>query len=190
MKTESQWDQQIQSAVECLKEGKIIAYPTEAVFGLGCDPRNQQSVLTLLSLKKRSVTKGLILIAADWQQVIEFINPEAQPLIETVKKIGEKPMTWVFPASTSVPSWIQGNHSGVALRVSNHPVVKQLCSIFNYPIVSTSANLEGAKPALNPHEVESFFKHQICCIINAPIGHLTQPTEIREALSGKGLRKG
>lgn len=171
---------------QLLTHGGIIAYPTEAVYGLGCDPFNETAVKKLLAIKQRSIGKGLILIAADYSQIEDLIIPGDN--IEAIKKTWPGPNTWVFPATNKVPKWITGDFNSIAVRITNHPIAKKLCEEFQKPIVSTSANLSNEPPvktwqALNPNIL-----NQIDYVIKADVGKEINPSIIRDAVSGRLLR--
>ncbi len=180
----------IQPAVEVLKRGGIIAYPTESVYGLGCDPFNEKAVMRLLGLKKRSVEKGLILIAADWEQVKSLVKPIKPYLLKRVLATWPGPVTWTFPAAHGLPQWIRGAHSTVAIRVTAHPIASELCRVFNQPLVSTSANIEGQPPVVKDEDIEKIFPEGIDGVVTGSLGGLAKPTEIRSALTGETLRAG
>ena len=176
------------TAVTVLRNGGVIAYPTEAVYGFGCDPFNQTAVTKLLTLKKRNPRKGLILVASNFAQIEHLIMPIAPQLLAHVLETWPGPFTWVFPASQLVPAWIRGDHNTVALRVSAHPIVKQLCDQFCGPIVSTSANLEGELPTRDYRATHIAFKDAVDVIIKGAVGKLARPTEIRDAITNEVLR--
>jgi L-threonylcarbamoyladenylate synthase len=169
--------------IAVLQSGGIIAYPTEAVYGLGCDPFNEDAVKRILQLKQRTPDKGLILIAANWDQIKGLVADVSQAILQKVLATWPGPTTWLLPASAKVPSWIKGDHSSIALRVSAHPVVQQICSAYGGPIVSTSANVADQLPARNIHEVLQQFPHGIDFMVPGEVGPLSQPTTIRDALT-------
>ncbi len=175
-----------QAAATC-NEGGVIAYPTESVFGLGCDPLNQQAVYKILQLKNRSVDMGLILIASNIEQLMPFIDitPSQKKKLTTTESI-----TWLVKASNYTPEWITGKHNKVAIRISMHPVCKQLCEYTNYPLVSTSANPSGHKPAKNNLQVVSYFRNSIDYLLPGKTGELKKPTEIRDLETNRIIRKG
>ncbi|MBX9586209.1 MAG: threonylcarbamoyl-AMP synthase [Gammaproteobacteria bacterium] len=179
----------IDEAVTALKQGDVIAYPTEAVFGLGCDPFNKTAVERLLSLKRRSVSKGLILIASDWNQISSLTRPIDESTMNRAQNTWPGPYTWIFPASDSVPPWIRGDYPGIALRVTQHPLASALCEAFGGPIVSTSANLEGTPPAKAVEDLVNIFPTGIGVILAGPLGDSENPTTIRDVLTGDFLRK-
>jgi len=178
----------IKKAVAILRQGGIIAYPTEGVYGLGCDPFNEKAVLRLLKLKQRSVDKGLILIASQWTQLENLVKPIAKKLLSKVQATWPGPVTWVFPAINKAPAWICGAHDSVAIRVTNYPVAYALCEAYGRPIVSTSANLEGQPVTRNSKEVRKQFPRGIDFILPGTAGNLKSPTMIRDILTGKVLR--
>lgn len=178
----------VKTAVETLKKGGLIAYPTEAVFGLGCDPFNESAVLRLLELKDRPVSKGLILIAANWSQLENLVLPISPERFAIVQKTWPGPYTWVFPASKEAPTWICGAHPNLAVRVTAHPVAKLLCAAFGGPLVSTSANCSGEEPARCQKDIIKLFNHKLDFIVSGKVGGLSKPTEIRDAETGQLLR--
>jgi L-threonylcarbamoyladenylate synthase len=175
-------------AVKVLREGGIIAYPTEGVFGLGCDPFNETAVLRLLKIKRRRVEKGLVLIASSWDQVKNLIKTGLFKSC-TIKPNSKKPITWVFPATKKVPSWVSGEFDSVAIRVTLHPVAKKLCQDFGGSIISTSANLVGKNPAKNLKQVSEQFASVVDFIVSGRVGNLKKPTEIREIKTNKLIRE-
>lgn len=177
-------------AVRALRARGLIAYPTEAVFGLGCDPNDEAAVLRLLAAKHRRVEKGLILAAADLDQLLPYITPLDAVRTERLRDTWPGPVTWLVPASDRCPTWIRGRHSAVAVRVSAHPVVRDLCRRFGGPIVSTSANRAGREPARDARSVRRAFGPVLDAIVNAPVGGAEKPSEIRDLASGRIIRAG
>jgi L-threonylcarbamoyladenylate synthase len=178
----------IYKAVEILKNGGIIAYPTEAVFGLGCNPFNELAVVKTLQIKKRPIDKGLILIASDWQQIKELTAPIPESLLNKVFATWPGPTTWIFPASPKAPHWITGTYNSIALRITAHPIAKQICEEYGGAIVSTSANIEGMPPAINTTQVAAIFGNNVDFIMPGTVGDLTKPTVIIDVLSDRILR--
>lgn len=180
-------DNAYRQAIKILQTGGIIAYPTEAVFGLGCDPFNEKAVKKIIDLKQRSIEKGLILIAANWEQI--------EPLVQPTKNLWPKafatwpgPTTWLFPASSKCPKWITGKYDSVALRITAHQEAKTICEHFGGPIVSTSANVEGEPPAKTKSELSAKLLTSIDFILPGTIGECQQPTTIVDLLTDKVIR--
>lgn len=174
--------------IDILHQGGVIAYPTEAVFGLGCDPENEAAVMRLLQLKQRSIAKGLILIAATWEQVSPYAKPLPEEMLQSALSVSG--VTWVFPAASHAPPWITGQYDSIALRVSAHPVVRELCQLFGKPLVSTSANREGLPPARSVQEVMVTLGDHLDAVVVGELGGRLKPTEIRDILTGQVLRPG
>ena len=181
--------QVITQAVAALENGNVIAYPTEAVYGLGCDPFNPTAVEKLFSLKQRPSSKGLILIAAHRAQIQPLIAPDQAILWDDINNSWPGPVTWVFPASDKVPAWISGEHHSIALRVTNHAIAHALCEAFNQPIVSTSANPTAQAPAKTAQQIQDYFPYGIEYVVDSECGTETKPSVIRDALTGNILRK-
>jgi L-threonylcarbamoyladenylate synthase len=180
----------LDAAVAVLRRGGVIAYPTEGVWGLGCDPFDESAVLRLLALKQRPVDKGLILVAGSLGQLDGLADWDALPpgLRDEVQASWPGPHTWIVPASARVPRWIRGGHEGVAVRVSAHPVVVALCEAFTGALVSTSANLAGDPPPRSRAELTSRIGDAVDLIVAGETSGLAQPTVIRDARNGRQLR--
>lgn len=170
-----------------LQAGEIIAYPTEAVYGLGCDPLNETAVMMLLALKHRPVQKGLILIAANLEQLEPYI--ELNPVVyERFQQSGDNPVTWVVPAKAWVPFWLTGDHASLAVRITRHPIARQLCEVFGGPLVSTSANPAGKPSVKDLKKLRKYFPRPAFYIIPGALGGLTKETTIINAETGERLR--
>nr|WP_279237471.1 Sua5/YciO/YrdC/YwlC family protein [Dyella sedimenti] len=178
------------AAAALLRRGGVLAYPTEAVFGLGCDPHDQAAFERLFALKQRPPTQGVLLIAADVGQVERYIDRAALPreVFEQVLSSWPGPYTWVFPRSAEVPSWVAGGHAGIALRVTAHAPAAALCRTFGGALVSTSANPHGQPPARSAATVEAYFGEALDGLLDAPLGGQERPTAIRDAISGAIIR--
>lgn len=176
-------------AVRTLDAGGIIAYPTEFVFGLGCYPENFDCVAKILLIKCRSVNKGLILIAASMEQIQPYVEYANDAMLQTVRKTWPGSVTWVLPAKKDVPYWITGKKATIAVRVSAHPIVQDLCFKTGV-IISTSANPSGYPPASSAMKVRNYFGSMVDYIVPGETGGNRLPTEIRDASTGQILRVG
>lgn len=179
----------IQRTAHLLWGGAVVAYPTEAVWGLGCAPHNEQAVRRILSLKSRSVEKGLILVGSSMAQFDYLLQYLTQEQRNTMAATWPGPYTWLVPdLADQVPDWIKGKFSSVALRVSDHPLVAGLCDAFGGPIVSTSANPQGLQPAMENWQVRRYFGKRVDVITPGVVGGNNKPSEIRDLLSGQIIR--
>ncbi|MEJ2529580.1 MAG: Sua5/YciO/YrdC/YwlC family protein [Gammaproteobacteria bacterium] len=178
----------LREAARCFHQGGILAYPTEAVFGLGCDPLNWYAVQRLLAIKHRPLDKGLILIAADYNQLLPFIRPLSSAQMQPLFDSWPGPTTWLLPAADGLPFWLRGRHETVAVRVTKHPVAATLSLACNSPLVSTSANISTRNPAANPTQVRDRLVGMADCIIHGQTGGSKTPSVIRDAESGVIIR--
>lgn len=180
-------DFKTRNAVRHLKAGEVIAYPTEAVYGLGCDPLNENAVMSLLDIKQRPVDKGLILIASSLQQLRPYLILN-QAMIERVMPTWPGPVTWVIPAQPWVPVWLTGAHESLAVRITDHPIARGLCDRYGGPIVSTSANASTRPAIKQARKLVQAFSGSGIFILHGPVGGLKQETAIYDAVSGNRLR--
>lgn len=174
-------------ARRAVAEGGLIAYPTEAVYGLGCDPMNEDAVARLLAVKRRPLHKGLIVLAADLEQLLPFLAPLNAALERKLDQTWPGPVTWILPASPATPFWLTGNRPSLAVRVTNHPLAAELCAACG-PLVSTSANVTGSAPARTALQARLRLGPSIDVVVPGTVGGLLQPTEIRDGLSGNIVR--
>jgi L-threonylcarbamoyladenylate synthase len=175
-------------AAHILHRGGIIAYPTESVFGLGCNPLDESAVMRLLALKRRDPAKGVILIAHSYEQLRKYTGPIPADRLAEVERHWPGPSTWLLPAAPWVPDWLTGRHSTLAMRVTAHPLASALCREAGMPLVSTSANLSGRPPARTPLQVRLRCGNDFDLLLHGATGGLAQPTPIRNALTGARLR--
>jgi L-threonylcarbamoyladenylate synthase len=183
---------ELAKVVAALQQGKVIAYPTEAVFGVGCDPDNNEAIALLLQLKQREKAKGLILIAADYQQLRPYIDDTQLTTAQRERMLQSwpGPVTWVVPARHNLSDWLTGQFESIAVRVSDHPTVRQLCQAFGKPVTSTSANLSGEPACRDSQQVLAQLGQHMAVIINEPVGGRLNPSEIRDVFTGHIIRAG
>ncbi|AJQ92653.1 L-threonylcarbamoyladenylate synthase [Gynuella sunshinyii] len=178
----------ISKAIRHLSQGHIIAYPTEGVWGLGCNPFNRHAVQRILDIKHRPEHKGLILITSK----VEYVNPWLSNLPEENRQIvlasWPGPHTWVFPEMGLLPKWITGKHASVAIRVSAHPLVRELCNAWGGLLVSTSANVATRPAAVRRVQIQKTLANQIDYILPGETSGLNKPSQIRNALTGAQIR--
>lgn len=179
---------QLRQAARVIHRGGIVAYPTEAVFGLGCDPLNAEAVQRLLALKQRPVEKGLILIAADLDQLLPYIAPLSPAAEAQLAATWPGPHTWLLPARADTPRWLRGEHDTIAVRVTNHPLAAALCRAAGQAIVSTSANRAGQRPATTALQVRRQFGDQLDMVLRGRLGQTNKPTTIRDLKTGRVIR--
>jgi len=175
-------------ATAWVARGGLIAYPTEAVYGLGCDPENGHAVRRLLALKARPERKGLILIAADWAQLEPYVQTLEPATMAAIHATWPGPVTWLLPARRETPRWLTGEHQTLAVRVTDHPLAAALCRQWGGPLVSTSANRASQPPARTALGVRRALGPGVDYLLVGPCGGNERPSSIRDARTGAVLR--
>lgn len=177
---------------QVLHDGGVIAYPTEAVYGLGCDPDNDTAIHKLLEIKNRSWKKGLILVAADLNQLMSYIDLSAltQTQLSDVEQKWPGPFTFVMPTFKHISPLLRGEFDTIAVRVSAHKGVQEICRAFGKPLVSTSANLASMPPAMSHLDVVNELGAKLDALVIGELGQERQPSTIIDARTGKILRQG
>jgi len=176
--------------IQALKDGKLVVYPTEAVWGIGCDPMNEAAFSLLLEAKNRPLHKGVILIAKDYSQVLPFIADEKIPMDKRAEILSSwpGPFTWLLPASQNAPEYITGGSELIAVRVTNHPTVRRMCDEFGGAIVSTSANLSGEPTPDTLKGVIDMFADKVAVYVDESLGANKSPSKITNGMTGEVIR--
>lgn len=175
-------------AVNYLRDGGLLAYPTEAVWGLGCDPFSEAAVMRLLALKKRRRDMGLIMIAASMAQLELFLVGMPASDRQRLAASWPGPQTWLVPNNGCAPVWVTGGRETLALRVTNHPVAAALCRAYGGPLISTSANPHGFRPATSLLKLNLYFHGQLDYVLPGSLGGLKSPTPIKNLKTGEVIR--
>lgn len=181
----SSW--KLRQAIRTLHDGGIIAYPTEAIYGLGCDPWNIKAVQQLLNIKQRPWQKGLILIAADFNQLQDFIAPVSAEILKQLEASWPGATTWLLPAATGTPFYLTGEHNTIAVRVTAHKQTAELCRQFGGAIISTSANVTGLHPTKTSHHVR-WKLPELDYILTGICSGDKYTSMIKDAQTGKTIR--
>ncbi len=178
----------LRPALDCLLQGGVIACPTEAVWGLSCDPLDEEATWRLLALKNRPVEKGLILVGSDIEQFTGLLEgtPEAQRRKLELSWPG--PNTWLVPHHERIPPWVHGDHDTVAIRVTDHPLRAALCRAWGGPLVSTSANPAGRRAPVNAFQVMRYFRDRLDYLLPGEVGGAGRPSVIRDLATDRVLR--
>lgn len=178
------------TAAGIIHQGGVIAYPTEACFGLGCHPENKQAIERIRELKSRSMEQGFILVSDALERLLGYLDWDAldRARQDEIRANWPGPVTWLIPGSEGVGPELTGSHDTLAVRVSAFASVRELCSRAASPLVSTSANLRGQPPLTSAAEVASVFGERIDYIIDLPVEGLENPSRIVDARTGKTIR--
>ncbi|HCI74939.1 MULTISPECIES: L-threonylcarbamoyladenylate synthase [unclassified Psychrobacter] len=198
----------VTQAAKWLKEGQLLAYPTESVWGIGCDAYDEAAVQRILSIKRRPQAKGMIVITDSAERLKPLLEPleegQRQQIIkswqantDSIELQGKQAHTWLLPIpqtlEKTIPPWITGQHQTVAVRVIAHPMIRQLCQQLvdvQNPfglLVSTSCNPSGQPPAMTFTDAYGYFGEQISYLQAETLGY-TLPSQIRDATTGLVIR--
>lgn len=170
-----------------LIKGGVIAYPTESVYGLGCDPNNLQAVQRILDIKKRPAHKGLILLVSDIGQAFPYIQALSASQLELVRQKQTRATTWLMPKNNTISPLLSGKHDKIAIRITQHPIAQAICEKLNGALVSTSCNLAGKSELKTVLEVRNKMHGQLDKVINGVCGG-QKPSQIIDLLSGQVIR--
>ena len=173
-----------------VRKGGVIAYPTEAVFGLGCRPADPAAFERILEVKNRDIGKGVIVITDDLARVAHWLEPVPEAMQALAEASWPGPHTWLWPARASCPAWLRGSHTRLAVRVTAHPAVRALCATAGSALVSTSANRSGDPPCRDSECVQQFFGGRVDGILDLPCGGADAPSSIRDMMTGAWVRGG
>ena len=177
---------EIKKIHQILVSGGVIAYPTESVFGLGCDPSNEQAILKIMEIKKRKLEMGLVLLTPSLEIVSDWVNMNDKQ-IRIFSSPSPRPTTYIVPASVYAPKWLVVKNT-LAIRLSKDPFIKNICGMLGLPIVSTSANLHGEQPCRSADEVEKIMGCKLDYIVFKKTGPFNNPSTIVDLSSGKTIR--
>ena len=172
------------AASEIIKNGGNAIYPTEGIYGIGCDPFNKSSVEKIFDIKGRDLTKNFIILASNIKYLKRIIDNN---LFKNKALIDGSFTTWVVPTNKDCPLWLSTNKS-IAIRITNHPVVDELCENIGGPVISTSANCSNQKYTDNITAIENIFDGKIDCIVKGQLGNEKKSSMIKDILTNKILR--
>ena len=177
----------IRLAAHHIRHNGIIIYPTETVYGLGCDPKSYSAVASLNALKQRSNQAGFLLLASDITQLSSFIiNPTDQQI--NLINDTEVATSWITQAHPQAPSWLVATDGTIGFRITKHPVTKALCEQLKHPLISTSANYKGELPAANALQCHRNFRGVVNFILSSNIKSDGTPSVIRNLSNGSRIR--
>lgn len=199
----------IKEAAAWLKKGRLLAYPTESVWGIGCDAFDKAAVERILAIKQRRQSKGMIVVTDSAERIEPLLahlnDKQRQTVLDSWYHCNQmQAHTWLLPLADTleltvpIPSWITGAHDSVAVRVIAHPLIQQLCAQMVAPtnpygfIVSTSCNPSGHPPALSLAQAQAYFADnefadQMAYLQGETLDY-TLPSQICDALTGEIIR--
>jgi len=171
---------------DVLIHGGLIAFPTESIFGLGCDPSNKKAVEKLKKIKNRPQEMGFILLTPNLATISPWIDPDKKQT-KIISTSVQRPTTYIVPASESAPPWLTTNNT-LALRINKDPIIQSLSDMLGLPIISTSANRHGDAPCMSAGEVQKNMGPVLDYIIEGEKGSFKRPSTIINLCSGKTIR--
>ncbi len=158
---------QINRLGKAVLQGAVFAYPTDTIWGFGCHPLDASAVMQILAIKQRSVHKGLILLASDLRYIEPYIHPDiSRPNRLRLQQMNDQPTTWLVDANPDCPYWLRGEFTTIAIRLTRHGFVRQMCDAISAPLVSTSANRSGRAPVRNTIQARRQFAGELDFIVH------------------------
>lgn len=200
---------QVAQASDFVTQGNLLAYPTEAVWGIGCDPFNEAAVLQILAIKNRPIEKGMIVIAPTIDSIQAFFSclsvkqkqvilTSWQPSLQDYQRLQNQATTWLFPIPNDlaipIPKWVTGGRDSLAIRVIAQPSISRLCQQLISPnnpygfLISTSCNPSGKPPAKDFTQAYAYFADSVGYLVDETL-HFTQPSQIKDAITGELVRE-
>jgi len=177
--------EEIKKAVEVLRSGGVILYPTDTIWGLGCDATNENAVKRIFEIKRRADTKAMLVLIdnpAKLQSYVEEVPDMAWDLIE----LSEKPLTIIYPNAKNLAKNLVAPDKTIGIRVTGENFSRNLCAQFRNPIVSTSANISGVATPANFSQISEDIKSAVDYVVNFRQDDLSKPTPSSIIKLGKG----
>jgi L-threonylcarbamoyladenylate synthase len=157
--------EEINKALKYLEEGKIILYPTDTIWGVGCDATDQQAVNRIYQLKKRVESKSMIILLDDAEKLRHYVSEVPEITMDLVNSI-ESPLTVIYQGAKGLAKNVIASDGTVAIRVTNDTFCKELISQFGKPIVSTSANVSGTADPIAFSQIPMVIKKGVDYIVD------------------------
>ena len=179
----------INSSVEWLNAGKILAHPTESIWGLGCDALNEEAVKLIFKIKKRDKKKNFILLVKSLQsfeKYLEEINAEDKTFLN---KHWPGPYTFLIKYNEKLPTHLKNASGKIAIRVSNHLPLKRLFKKFSGFMISTSANISGQKNINDPQDILNIFEYDELAYYDETLGKNKSPSQIIDLETKRIIRE-
>ena len=175
----------IKKAIEVLRAGGIILYPTDTVWGIGCDATNEEAVQKIFNLKKREDKKAMLVLIDNAVKLQTYLN-EVPDMAWDLIEFAEKPLTIIYPDARNLATSLLGADNSIGIRVTKEAFSKRLCEQFRKPIVSTSANFSGKQTALNFDEISDEIKAGVDYVVSFRQKEFTKPKPSSIIKMGKG----
>ena len=164
----------VRRAVEALEDGGVIAYPTDTVYGLGCDLTNKHALDRLYSIKGMERSHPLAFVCPDLSDIARYAIVENQ-VYRVLRRFLPGPYTFILPATREVPKLVQMKRKTVGIRVPALEVTRTLARELGRPIISTTAAPPGQEPLVDPHEIDATFRG-LALVLDGGAGGLVHTT--------------
>jgi L-threonylcarbamoyladenylate synthase len=155
----------LENCLEVLASGGVILYPTDTVWGLGCDATNEQAVQKIINIKGKEENKGLIMLLASERDIIKYVTQIDLSVFDHLNKT-EKPTTVIYDGGTGVAENVLAKDGSVAIRLTADEFCRHIVKRFRAPIVSTSANLHGQPTPTSFETIDEVVKQQVDYVVN------------------------
>lgn len=158
------FEEDIKSSLACLRAGGVILYPTDTIWGLGCDATNNAAVEKVFRIKTRAESKSLIILVNGIDMLERYVR-EIPPTAVDLINVSDSPLTIIYPEGKNLAAGICGDDKSVGIRICNEPFCNELITRFRKPLVSTSANISGKPAPADFSEIEeSIIKSADYCV--------------------------
>lgn len=154
----------INDSLATLRQGGVILYPTDTVWGLGADSRNEKAVNKLFAIKDRPADKSVILLLGDIKGLVRYVDDLPENIEEIISSFN-RPTTVIYPRAKNLPENILHSDGSVAIRIVNDPFLRELIKLLGSPLISTSANLSGLPTPSTFIEIDSTIKEEVDYIV-------------------------
>jgi L-threonylcarbamoyladenylate synthase len=159
------FEEDIKESLKTLRQGGIILYPTDTIWGLGCDPTNEAAVNKIFKIKSRDENKSLIILVDGLSMIERYVN-DIPEIIYELTEVSDTPLTIIYPAGKNLAKGVCGEDDSIAIRICRDEFCSDLISRFRKPIVSTSANLSGKPSPINFSEIEETLIDKVDFVVN------------------------
>jgi len=176
---------EIKKTLEVLRAGGVILYPTDTVWGLGCDATDEKAVKRIFEIKKRVDAKAMLVLIDNPGKLQSYVS-EVPDIAWDLIEMSEKPLTIIYPEARNLAPNLIADDKSIGIRVTNEEFSKKLCAQFRKPIVSTSANVSGEATPYNFNQISNEIKSTVDYIVNFRQDEQTQSKPSSIIKLGKG----
>lgn len=175
--------------IEILKNGGIILYPTDTIWGIGCDATQKEAIQKVIDIKGRTGEKHFILLCKDVEMISQYVETIPQKALDLIKET-TSPLTIIYPKAKNLPIEMLSNDGTIGIRIPNHPYCQEILKELNRPLVSSSANISGEKSPKDFSEISNIIKEKADFISPQEFqANNTQPSSIIKVFeSGEVLK--